>query len=152
MKKLFHVSDMLKKTINGLPLRIKISCIIVPLALLFAGAFSLVGVQIVVKASNQQIYQTLASSLDYAAVELMNNMHAAKRISTALVSDDVIQHQLSALMYDPSNRMIRTEAFRSVNALIQSYQVQFPLGDVEFISVDTDTMHFSTNTAHKHLQ
>lgn len=138
---------MLKKTINGLPLRIKISCIIVPLALLFAGAFSLVGVQIVVKASNQQIYQTLASSLDYAAVELMNNMHAAKRISTALVSDDVIQHQLSALMYDPSNRMIRTEAFRSVNALIQSYQVQFPLGDVEFISVDTDTMHFSTNTA-----
>lgn len=147
MKKFFHGTNMLKKTINGLPLRTKISCIIVPLALLFAGAFSLVGVQVVVRASNRQIYQTLAASLDYAAVELMNNLHAAKRISTALVSDEVLQHQLSALKTDPSDRKIRTEAFRSVNALIQSYQVQFPLGDVEFISVDADTMHFSTNTA-----
>lgn len=147
MKKIFHMSDTLKKTMNGLPLRIKISCIIVPLALLFAGAFSLMGVQIVVSASNRQIYQTMASSLDYSGEELLNNMHAAKRISTALVSDDVLQTQLSALHSEPDNVIVRTEAFRSVNALIQSYQVQFPVGDVEFISVDADAMHFSTNTA-----
>ena len=138
----------LKKRINAIPLRIKISCIIVPAALLFVTISSLTGMQVVVVANVRQIYQTMAASLDYAAIELVNNLHTADRIATSLVVDETVQSQLDNLRKKPEDVQTRAAAFRQVNSQMQAFQSQFPSGDVFFINVDTPDLSMSTNTVH----
>ena len=135
------------KMINNMPLRHKISGIIVLINLLFVGIISLLGLGIVTSANNTTLYNTMVSSLGYAAAELRNNLRTAERISAALITDSTVQELLIALKGSPDDLMVRSAVFRQLSNQLQTYQTQFPSGDVGFITMTAENMTASTNTA-----
>lgn len=132
--------------VNNMPLRRKMIFIILFLNFLFGFLMSFLGLRVVVRSNRDLLYQTMHTALKYAGVELKANMDRYERVSAGITTDQEIQTQLAQLKEHPQSIAVRSLAFRSINSRLQEYLAYFTVSDVDFISIESQGMIFSTNS------
>ncbi|MDL2302278.1 histidine kinase [Lachnospiraceae bacterium OttesenSCG-928-D06] len=128
---------------DNLTIKIKLRSIIF-ITLLMLGAASIAGLGIVNKSNQELLYNTLASSMSYSAMQIRNSMDEVESLSFQLITDAAIQEQLAAVKDQPDDMVVRSRAFRQLNTVLQNYLSQY--GSLQYISLNGVALNVDTNT------
>ncbi len=130
------------KKLTDLPLTKKIIMIVLSV-IFFIVIMSFIGVHYIMKVNNKLLYQSIASSLSYSQKEISDTFDVAETLSSMIISDNIIQKQLSVLK-DSLNSADRKRAYDQLYTNMQSYYYQFKSNHVSYISLYNDS--FATHT------
>jgi two-component system sensor histidine kinase YesM len=117
--------------------------IIIFVNIFLVGAVSIFGMNIVMKANNNILYQSIANSLSYSASDIEDILDNTLTLSNIIIADGVIQRQLS-IIQDSDNLILRSNAYKSLYTTIQSYFTEFKKNGLNYILLYNE--HFTTNT------
>lgn len=136
----------LKKRMTNLPLQTKIGLVIVLLNFILVSVILLVGVNFIINTNSKMLYKTQASLLTNATHELDITLQNYETVTSAIITDTVIQTHLYTLQHYPDNSIARVYAFSDINTRLQIYKEQFTSKDVLFLYVQNPLLSVSTNT------
>lgn len=129
------MKHVMQKIIN-LPFTKKIILIVLSV-ILFIVTMSFVGVSYIMKANNKLLYESLAASLSYSSKEIASNLNVIETVSTVMLSDDIIQSELSGLKAS-SDTQLRRYTYQQLYASVQSYYNQFKYNYITWMSIYND--------------
>lgn len=132
-----------RQFITNLSLKHKILLITIFLNILLVGTVTIFGMNIVIKANNKILYQSIASSLSYSATDIEEILGNALTLSNIMIADDVIQRQLS-LLQENNDAIVRSSAFKLLYTTTQTYFLEFKKNHINYITLSNDL--FTTST------
>ena len=135
--------SIIKKYFWNVPLKRKILVIIVLVNILLVGTISFIGIDVVVNANNRLLYQTIAGSLSYSAKDIQVALNRIETMSYSLIADDVVQKQLAAVKQS-IHPVVRSEAYKQLNLLLQTYMLQFKSVYLSYISIYNENITVHT--------
>ncbi|MEG1074272.1 MAG: histidine kinase [Ruthenibacterium sp.] len=142
----------------NLPLKRKILIVVSTVSTVLFSIAAVLGLHVITKANNRLLYSATAASLSYSATDVQRALDDVETLSRLLITDSVLQAQLSALKQAPQDVIVRGEAYRQLNQILQNYYEQFFNSNIDYISLYSENMSLHTNTiragklAPEHLQ
>lgn len=135
--------NTIRQFISNLSLKHKILLITIFLNILLVGTVTIFGMNIVIKANNKILYQSIASSLSYSASDIEEILDNVLTLSNIMIADDVIQRQLS-LLQENRDAIIRASAFKLLYTTTQTYFLEFKKNHINYIILNNDLFKTST--------
>ncbi len=135
----------IKKYIVNLPLRHKISLIIISVNIFLFGIISIPGIRIVIHAYTKSLYQSIAESLSYSATEIQRSLDTSMTMSNLLFSDEAVQSELAILKIP---NMGTRDNYNHLYETIQTYYLQYKKNNLSYISLynyNFEIHSYSTN-------
>lgn len=137
------MTKKIKSYFYNSPLKRKIMLIIISVNIFTILFSSFLGLNFILKANNQKLYESIASSLSYSGSDIEDNLENIQTLSNIIISNDVIQQQLSILKATNST-LERQNAYRVLYATIQNYFLEYKKYHIQYISLYND--YFETHT------
>ncbi len=133
----------MKHFIRNLSLKKKIHSIVFFCIILLALA-SLFSIQLITKASQKVLYQSVASSLSYTGKELNNRLDNISTMADMFLADTNIQNGLGTLK-DSSSIQDRSIAYKSLYGVLNEYYFTFRKNNINFMSLYQDRYSIHTH-------
>lgn len=131
------------KVYDNLSIKLKFIYVIL-LNLILFGSACIVGQGIANRANQKLLYNTLATSLSYSAMEIRDSLKEIEDLSFHIITDAIVQEQLAEVKRQPEDMVIRSKAYRQLNTLLQNYYAQN--GFLYYISLIGEDIRTDTNT------
>ncbi|WP_349668319.1 sensor histidine kinase [Lacrimispora sp.] len=135
----------MKHFIRNLSLKKKIHSIVFFCIILLALA-SLFSIQLITKANQKVLYQSVASSLSYTGKELNNRLDNISTMADMFLADTNIQNGLGILK-DSSSIQDRSIAYKSLYGVLNEYYFTFRKNNINFMSLYQDRYSIHTHIA-----
>lgn len=134
-----------KKHIINLPLRHKISLIIILVNIFLFGVISIPGIKIVIHAYTKSLYHSIAESLSYSAIEIQRSLDTSITMINLMFSDEAVQSELSILKKPDTGTR---DNYNHLYETVQTYYLQYKKNNLSFISLynyNFEIHSYSTN-------
>lgn len=128
----------IKHYIRDMSLFAKILTIIIILNIFFIGIVSTISIRIVTSANNRLLYQSIAGSLSASAKNIESELDRLQSMTNIIISNEVIQKQLSRLEDDGENIIARREIFERLYTVLNSYYFEFNKNHIDYMTLSND--------------
>nr|WP_288828884.1 sensor histidine kinase [uncultured Clostridium sp.] len=135
----------MKHFIRNLSLKKKIHSIVFFCIILLALA-SLFSIQLITKANQKVLYQSVATSLSYTGKELNNRLDNISTMADMFLADTNIQYGLGTLK-DSLSIQDRSIAYKSLYGVLNEYYFTFRKNNINFMSLYQDRYSIHTHIA-----